>query len=220
MVLKAKDINSGPGCKRATHPGRILGNSPGLDDIMTPGGSTGHSDWCDSGDNMNSQHSLGLDWMSPWPQVAMQAMPIIKALVAMWHLDTNSQDPWHQHGLWWYHEPLASKQTMGCHSTMDGDMALNCSPSPYYIWDFIHTYNDFWSYSDPNGPPDFSQIHPSLSTSPKISTVACGAMNWIMINQPGTISLKPDKPLPQKLPTVSSPSVRGWASWTSRPLCR
>lgn len=61
MVLKAKDINSDPCCDRATHPDRILGNSPGLDDAMAPGGSTGHSDWCGSGDSMDSQYSLGLD---------------------------------------------------------------------------------------------------------------------------------------------------------------
>ena len=41
MVSGATDINSDPGCGRAMNPNMALGSSPGTDDIMAPGISTG-----------------------------------------------------------------------------------------------------------------------------------------------------------------------------------
>lgn len=49
IAIGAADINTDPGCYRATDPDMTLGSSLGMDYTMALGGNTGHPDLCGPG---------------------------------------------------------------------------------------------------------------------------------------------------------------------------
>lgn len=63
-----------------------LSSSPGSDNIMARGGSTGHSNGLGPGDGMALDTNMAQAWLSPWSQVAVKATQIGKAPVAMLYL--------------------------------------------------------------------------------------------------------------------------------------
>lgn len=80
-----------------------LSSSPGPDNIMALGGSTGHSNGLGPGDDMALNNNMTQAWLSPWSQVTVKAIQIRKAPVAVLCSDTNlapsgGPDLWHRHG--------------------------------------------------------------------------------------------------------------------------
>lgn len=79
MVSGTTDINIDAGFSRATDPGMALYHNLGLDDTMTPGGSTGHPNQPGPGYGTALGHNQGCGpdpGASEWPLAVTWAMDI------------------------------------------------------------------------------------------------------------------------------------------------
>lgn len=86
MITRVTDINTDPSCGKATDPETALYSIPSPEDIMTLGGSAGHSDLYgpgggERGGSVTLKHQHGLRcqprlWVSAQPSMATGATDI------------------------------------------------------------------------------------------------------------------------------------------------